>query len=206
MKQILILSFIASGLLFVSCEKDPDTDKLDNDYLVLTNYDSNTDFSTFDTFYVIDSILIMGDATTKPTYWKNENSQRIIDAFNDNFVQRGYTEVEGVEEADIVLQLSYVSTTYYFSGSTAGPWWYNYPGYWNWGGAGWYYPFAFYYSYSTGAIIGELVDNMDVRSDNKLSIVWNTFISGLLSGNNLSYSRTMSAIGQAFTQSPYLKK
>lgn len=205
MKNILILSFFAGLFLFTSCEKDPDTNKLDNDYLVLTNYDSNTNFSSFETFYVIDSILIIDDAT-KPTYWKNENSQRIIEAFNDNFVSRGYVEAEKGDAADMVLQLSYINTTYYFSGSTAGPWWYNYPGYWNWGGYGWYYPFNFYYSYSTGAIIGELVDKKNVRSDKKLSIVWNTFISGLLNGNNLSYSRTMKAISQAFNQSPYLKK
>ncbi len=192
-------------MFFVSCEKDPDTDKLDNDYLVLTNYDSNTDFSSFDTFYVIDSILIIDDAT-KATYWKNENSQRIIDAFNDNFVQRGYSETESGKEADLVLQLSYINTTYYFSSGSTGPWWYNYPGYWNWGGAGWYYPFNFYYTYSTGAIIGELVDQKGVRGDKKMPIVWNTFITGLLNGNNLSYYRTMNAISQAFTQSPYLKK
>ena len=40
MKKSLILSLIAVTLLgTVSCEKDPDTDKLDNDYLVYTNYD-----------------------------------------------------------------------------------------------------------------------------------------------------------------------
>ena len=204
MKRFLALPLLAIIVILTSCEKDPDTDRLDNDYLVLTNYDSSTDFSSFNNFYVIDSILIINDQT-KPTYWKNENSRRIIDAFNGHFEARGYTKVAKGNDADIVLQLSYVNTTYYFS-NTVGPWWYGYPGYWNWGGGGWYYPFSFYYTYSTGSIIGELVDRKSTRSDKKLTIIWNTYISGLLYGNNLSYFRTMDAINQAFAQSPYLKK
>lgn len=204
MKRFLILPLLAILVAFTSCEKDPDTDKLDDNYLVLTNYDSGTDFASFDSFFVIDSILIINDQT-KATYWKNENSQRIVDAFNEHFKDRGYTAADKGAEADIVLQLSYVSTTYYFN-NTVGPWWYNYPGYWNWGGGGWYYPFSFYYTYSTGSIIGELVDRKSERSDKKLTIVWNTYISGLLYGNNLSYYRTMNAINQAFEQSPYLVK
>ena len=202
MKRVLLLLLLGLFIL-TACEKEPDTDKLDNDYLVLTNYDTATDFSSFATYYVIDSILIIGDQT-KPEYWKNENSQRIVNAFSDNFEARGYTPVDKGVNADMVLQLSYVNTTYYFS-SNHGPWWYNYPGYWNWGG-GWYYPFSFYYSYSTGSIIGELVDRKTERSDRKLTIIWNAYISGLLNGSNLSYFRTMGAINQAFTQSPYLKK
>lgn len=204
MKRFLILPLLAILVAFTSCEKDPDTDKLDDNYLVLTNYDIGTDFASFDSFFVIDSILIINDQT-KATYWKNENSQRIVDAFNEHFKARGYTAADKGAEADIVLQLSYVSTTYYFN-NTVGPWWYNYPGYWNWGGGGWYYPFSFYYTYSTGSIIGELVDRKSERSDKKLTIVWNTYISGLLYGNNLSYYRTMNAINQAFEQSPYLVK
>ena len=204
MKKYIILTFAALGLLLTSCEKDPDTDKLNDDYLVLTNYDGSADFKDINTFYVIDSILIIGN-DTKVEYWKNENSQKIIDAYNDNFISRGYTPVSKGKDADAVFQLSYINTTYYFNNS-AGPWWNNYPGYWNWGGGGWYYPFSFYYTYSTGSIIGELVDRKSERSDKKLTIVWNTYISGLLYGNNLSYYRTMNAINQAFEQSPYLVK
>lgn len=191
--------------LLCSCEKDPDTDKLDNDYLVLTNYDSNTDFGKINSFYVIDSILIIDNQTDKPKYWKNENSQKIVNAYNDNFISCGYTQAASGEEADVVFQLSYINTTYYFN-NNVGPWWNSYPGYWNWGGWGWYYPFNFYYAYSTGSIIGELVNTKAPYGSDKLTIVWNAYICGLLNGNNLSYSRTMAAINQAFEQSPYLKK
>ncbi len=205
MKKFIMLPLFVIVALLCSCEKDPDTDKLDNDYLVLTNYDSNTDFGKINSFYVIDSILIIDNQTDKPKYWKNENSQKIVNAYNDNFISCGYTQAASGEEADVVFQLSYINTTYYFN-NNVGPWWNSYPGYWNWGGWGWYYPFNFYYAYSTGSIIGELVNTKAPYGSDKLTIVWNAYICGLLNGNNLSYSRTMAAINQAFEQSPYLKK
>ena len=205
MKKFIMLPLFVIVALLCSCEKDPDTDKLDNDYLVLTNYDSNTDFGKINSFYVIDSILIIDNQTDKPKYWKNENSQKIVNAYNDNFISCGYTQAASGEEADVVFQLSYINTTYYFNNSI-GPWWNSYPGYWNWGGWGWYYPFNFYYAYSTGSIIGELVNTKAPYGSDKLTIVWNAYICGLLNGNNLSYSRTMAAINQAFEQSSYLKK
>lgn len=207
MKKSSIAALVAvCALSFASCQKDPDTDNLDNGYLVYTNYDSGTDFKTFDTFYVIDSILII-DNSEKTAYWNNANSAKIIDAFTAELALAGYAEAVSEIEADIVLQLSYVNTTYYFNVYNPGPWWNSYPGYWNWGGWGWYYPYSFSYSYSTGSIIGELVDtNAPTPLNDKLTVVWNTYICGLLNGNNLSLTRTMDAIDQAFEQSPYLKR
>ena len=193
-------------IVLVSCQKEPDTDKLDNHYLVYTNYDSNADFASFENFYVIDSILIIGNSE-KPTYWNNSNSQKIINAYSDKLEACGYIMVPTAQEADMILQLSYINNTYYFTSFGPGPWWNSYPGYWNWGGWGWYYPYTFNYSYSTGSIIAELVDTQTPSPQkNKLTVIWNSYICGLLNGNNLSFSRTIDAINQAFTQSPYLNK
>ena len=206
MKKFLIPTLLATAMLMASCQKSPDTDKLDNSYLVYTNYDSGTDFKTFSTYHVIDSILIIGN-NEKAAYWNNANSDKIVNAFASKLFSAGYEPAESETDADIVLQLSYINTTYYFNVYNPGPWWNSYPGYWNWGGWGWYYPYSFSYSYSTGSIIGELVDTgAPTPLNDKLTVVWNTYICGLLNGNNLSLSRTMDAIGQAFEQSPYLKR
>lgn len=206
MKRTSLLTIIALCIVCVSCQKDPDTDKLDNDYLVYTNYDAGTDFKNFSTYHVIDSILIIGNSE-KTEYWNNVNSQKIVNAYSSKLQSVGYTPVENADDADLILQLSYINTTYYFTSFGPGPWWNSYPGYWNWGGWGWYYPYSFSYSYSTGSIIGELVNtNAPTPQNDKLTIVWNSYICGLLNGNNLSLSRTMEAIGQAFEQSPYLAK
>jgi hypothetical protein len=206
MKKLTFIMFAAMCVVLASCQKDPDTDKLDNNYLVYTNYDSGTDFNSIETFYVIDSILII-DNGVKPTYWNNGNSQKIVNAYNDKLEACGYIRVDVPEDADAILQLSYINNTYYFTSFGPGPWWNSYPGYWNWGGWGWYYPYTFSYSYSTGSIIAELVDtNAPTPQNDKLTVVWNSYICGLLNGNSLSLSRTMEAINQAFVQSPYLKK
>lgn len=200
------MSIVVCAVLASSCQKDPDTDKLDDSYLVYTNYDIGTDFGAFESFYVIDSILIIGNGE-KATYWNNANSQKIVNAFVSELSLAGYGIADSETDADLVLQLSYINTTYYFNAYNPGPWWNSYPGYWNWGGWGWYYPYSFSYSYSTGSIIGELVDtNSPTPLNDKLTVVWNTYICGLLNGNNLSLSRTMEAIEQAFEQSPYLHR
>ena len=205
MKKILFFNLIALCILLTtSCEKDPDTDKLDNDYLVYTNYDKSTNFSNIQTFHVIDSILIISDEA-EPDYWRNNNSQKIIQAYTQNLEERGYISVIESKDADMVLQISYISNTYYFNNYGPGAWWNNYPGYWNWGGWGWYYPFNFVYSYSTGSIIAELVSTTpSIVEKDKLTVIWNSYICGLLSGNSLSLSRTLNGINQAFDQSPYL--
>ena len=96
-----------------------------------------------------------------------------------------------------------------------GPWWGYYPGYWypgywggNWGG-GWYYPYPITYSYSTGSLLADMINlkNAPEGQKEKLTVVWNAYISGLLGGSgSLNVNRTTTAINQAFTQSPYLKK
>lgn len=206
MKKLGIFTLLLACVLLASCQKDPDTDELDNSYLVYTNYDSSTDFKEIATYHIIDSILIIGNSE-KSAYWNNANSDKVIDAFAREFELIGYQPAESAEEADAVFQLSYINTTYYFNSYGPGPWWNNYPGYWDWGGWGWYYPYTFSYSYSTGSIIGELVDtNSPTPQNDKLTVVWNTYICGLLNGNSLSLTRTVEAVEQAFEQSPYLNK
>ena len=55
MKKVIPMLF-AAALLVTACEKTPDTGKLDDDYLVYTNYDDDTNFDKMTTFYVPDSV------------------------------------------------------------------------------------------------------------------------------------------------------
>lgn len=43
MKKFIPLLLAVFAIAFVSCEKDPDMDKLDSKYLVYTNYDTKAD-------------------------------------------------------------------------------------------------------------------------------------------------------------------
>ena len=46
MKKFIPLLLAVFAIAFVSCEKDPDMDKLDSKYLVYTNYDTKADFKS----------------------------------------------------------------------------------------------------------------------------------------------------------------
>lgn len=199
--------FLLATVPFVACEKEPDTDKLDNEYMVFTDYDSNYSFGDAETYYIPDSILFI-DRNDKQSYWTAPEAVELREMFIENMNER-YTRVYTMEEADLGLQLSFVSTTYRFVGYGGSPWWYDYPYYWSpgyWGGywGGWHYPYLVSYSFTTGSVIAELVA-LDVTVDKKLPVIWDAYISGIINSNGkVNLSKANTAIDQAFTQSPYL--
>jgi hypothetical protein len=177
---------------------------------VYTNYDKDVDFKQFQTYYLPDSILIIGEKD-KTEYWNDANAQRIIDTYVFNMDNRGFLRVTERENADLGLQVSYVKNTYVYTDYGYPEWWWGYPGYWdapywgNWGG-GWYYPYAVSYSYSTGSFLTEALNLNAAQGQNaKLPIIWSAYMSGLLSGSSdTNVELATKAVSQAFTQSPYL--
>lgn len=114
MKKFIPLLLAVFAIAFVSCEKDPDMDKLDSKYLVYTNYDTKADFKAFETYYLPDSILVIGNSKDAE-YWKDESAQEILSAYVANMNNRGYVRTDNREDADLGLQVSYVKSTYYFT-------------------------------------------------------------------------------------------
>ena len=212
MKQVFPMLF-AVALLVAACEKTPDTGKLDDDYLVYTDYDAETDFAKFTTFYVPDSVLIIDNSSNKPKFlYGTPASELIIANYVKGMEQAGYVRTLDKANADLGMQVSYVEDTYSFRYYNNYPWWYGYPWYWsfgywgNWGG--WYWPYSITYSYSTGSVLGELVDlTLPESTSKQLKVVWSSYISGLLNNDGtLNTTEVKQAIEQAFSQSPYLKK
>ena len=208
MKKQLIPILLA-GIALTACEKEPDTDKLDNHYLVYTDYDKGTNFEALMTYYVPDSILYINNGDKKE-YWRGDAAEAVRMEFIENMNEH-YVRVDNIEDADIGLQLSYVASTYTFAGYGGGdPWWYGYPYYWTpgyWGGywGGWYYSYPIIYSYTTGSIIGEMV-NLSVTDSKKLPVIWSTYISGILNSQwKLNLQKTEAAINQAIKQTSVLK-
>lgn len=207
-----LLAFVA----LVGCEKDPDLDKVQDDYIVYTQYDKSAGFSTFKTFYVPDSILLIGNSGSE-TYLTSAGAQSVINAYKTNMEQRGFREVSEKDDADLGLQLSYIENTQYVSDWWGGDYpWLGYddywgPGYWNplYDGWGWYYPYPITYSFSTGTLMGELVDLMvpgSASATSKIPVVWSSLISGFVYGSgSLNANQTITSVNQAFAQSPYLK-
>ena len=130
MKKILFIMACMTGVFMASCEKDPDMGELDADLVVYTDHDSNTDFSSFQTYFLPDSILEASGVHA--SYWKDENAKMIISAVESQMNRRGYeriTDPELKDQANIGLQLSYVSQTNQvitgggYWGDPFGGWW-----------------------------------------------------------------------------------
>ncbi len=213
MKKFILL--LGAVLMFtVSCTKSPDLGELDGKFFVQTDYKDGTNFSNYTTVHVSDSILIINNDATTPQVWTDANAQKLIGEFKAKLQSAGYTVVSG--KGDLTLQLSgaknvnivtgYYWWDYYYWG------WYD-PCYW-WGCCDCYTPGYYpwypvtYYAYSTGAILGELIDMNNPDSSGKYFSVWSTYIGGVLDdySSTTNVDRALEGIDQAFAQSPYLKK
>lgn len=210
-KNLRYSAIALAAITFCSCQKEPSTSDLHRDYLVYTARDTGTDFAAIDTYYLPDSILIIGNSD-RTEYWKDADALQIVGTVADRMEEAGYTRTDDKETADVGLQLSYVEKVTYFVGYNDPYWWWYYPYYWTpgyWGDwAGWHYPYSVYYGYTAGSLLMEMVDlEADRQSGKKLPVVWDSFIGGLLTPDAaLNLQRTLDAVEQAFVQSPYLAK
>ena len=210
MKKILFISTLV--LLAVACQKEPYPQDGDNEYLVYTAPAKDADFSDYATFDIADSLLVIGQSA-KPEYSQSNNALALIQAFRTNMEKLGYIYTPDNPDADLGIQLTYMIKTERFLQYYNDPyWWLDYPGYWSpgyWGDwYGFYYPRPMVYSYSTNALLADMVDLTAEQGDGKsLEIIWAVYIGGP-AGPNVSYDvqRMKDSINQAFAQSPYLKK
>ena len=108
-----LIPILLAVFALASCEKDPDMGKLDNNYLVYTNYDKKADFKV-PTFYLADQILVINDSK-EPEYLEGEGAEQILAAYTENMEARGYTAADTKENADLGIQVSYIESTYYLS-------------------------------------------------------------------------------------------
>lgn len=209
MKKLLFITAIA--LLAAACHKEPFSQDSDGEYLVYTSPAKDFEFSDFKTFDIADSVLVIGQSD-KPYYSASDNALELIQRYRTNMESRGYIYLPSNPEAELGIQLTYMEKTERYIQFYDNPyWWLDYPGYWpigywgNW--SGWYYPSPVAYSYTTNALLADMVDLTGENSkDGKLEIVWSSYIGGPAGGTlQGDIARMKNSIDQAFSQSPYLK-
>lgn len=210
--------FFASLLLaLASCEKDPDFGKLSSDLVVYSDCDAEARFGDYATYFLPDSILDV--ASREARYWKDENALSIIGEVERQMDACGYTRITDPErkaEADLGVQVSYVSeTNQVVTGGYPGYWggWWDY-GFWGSWWGGWYYPYPVTYSYDTNTLILEMVDLTSAQGAqqageegeaHRLPVVWYATAHGYQHGNNRVNMRLLlDGVAQAFRQSAYL--
>ena len=209
MKKILLISTVL--LLAFACQKEPYAG-VDDEYLVYTSPGKNVTFASYSTFDLADSLLIIGQSKN-PEYSQSNNALALIQAVRTNMENLGYIYTPDNPNADLGIQMTYVVKTERYVQFYNNPyWWLDFPGYWSpgyWGNyTGFYYPYPVTYTYSTNALMIDMVNLTTPKTGNEaLEVVWSTYIGGPSSGS-VSYDVDLmkNAINQAFVQSPYLKK
>ena len=223
MKVKYILSAILLSVAVLSCRKEPSASDFDGEFMVYTSRSQETEFGSFKTFTVADSLLYV--ESNRGRMVLDEWTRSIRSQYIKHMTDRGFSYVDtgmddnnpgikvpGSPESDLGIQISYIiSTDYFTSHVTVHPdyWWGSYPGYWypgywgNWGS--WHYSFPVTYSYSTQSLLTEMVDLTAGQGDDKsLPVVWNSYIDGSIGNAYMDRSRFMRAIHQSFEQSGYI--
>ncbi|NOY50690.1 MAG: DUF4136 domain-containing protein [Chlorobi bacterium] len=182
--------------------------------LVVSTYNDSVDFNTLSTYFMADTVYVLGDGDNKEAV---KNPEVILDNIASNMAAAGYSRIteEGQGKPDVVVLAGAVKSTTVNVG-----WWYpwypgwgwgGYPG-WGWGGWGGYYPpgyyppYPTYSSYTTGTIVWDMTnpDDYDVIDGDTLArVYWTAGVQGVLNGGNTS-TRIKRGIDQAFAQSPQI--
>ena len=209
MKKILLISMAV--LTIAACHKEPYPQDGDNEYLVYTSPGKDVNFTQFKTFDIADSLLVIGQGD-KPVYSQTQAALALIQAYRTNMEKLGYIYTPSNPDADLGIQLTYIIKTERYVQYYDNPyWWLDYPGYWPagyWGSwHGFYYPRPVVYTYTTNALIADMVNlTAEIEEDKPLEVLWTSYIGGPAgSSYQNDVDRMKAAIDQAFAQSPYLK-
>lgn len=209
MKKILLFS--AAVILLAACHKEPYPQDSDNEYLVYTSPGKDVNFSQYKTFDIADSLLVIGQGD-KPVYSQTQSALALIQAYRTNMEKLGYIYTPSNPDADLGIQVTYIIKTEKYVQYYDNPyWWLDYPGYWPagyWGSwHGFYYPRPVVYTYTTNALLADIVNlTSEMSVDKPLEVLWTSYIGGPAgSSYQNDVERMKAAIDQAFVQSPYLK-
>lgn len=206
LNSILIFIIIFAGF---NCKNLPPFEDLSSNFVVLTKYDPAADFASYKTFAIRDTIgVITGDPDD--SVWYDNDAQSIINEVITQMTTAGYTQVSRFAKPDLGIQLVGLRNTTVYA-IPPGYWW-GYPGwgspcYWGYcGGWGYWYPYYYTVTVSTGTIIVEMADLKNAGENGKINIVWNAVGNGQV-GTSTSFivDQCIRTVVQGFQQSPYLK-
>ncbi|MBD78994.1 MAG: hypothetical protein CL840_08755 [Crocinitomicaceae bacterium] len=207
MKNLLIV--LGYALLISSCAKYPaDSVTTEENDIIGSLYNQNTNFSSYSTFAIVDSVLLIkrGAGEPEPDTGYFRYSDRMISLISQNMVSRGYTRVSKDSTPDLGIDVSVLNDANIGSYT----YWGGYPGYWGWYGYSYWYgwPSTTYYKYEIGTVVINMIDLQNRNDvDKELTVVWNNVAAGLVaSSSNYNTSRIDRAINIMFEQSPYVKK
>lgn len=198
---------LALGLAMESCQKDPLNHLSSADSRIyITDRDSTTEFNSFRTFSVVDSVDVMNN-TQGASLQRTPEDSILIQEVIRQMQARGYIYVSREQHPDLGINITLVSNQYLNLVSYPYSWW-VYPGYWDpyyWGFAGYsyYFPPSFaLYQTREDMLVLDMLDLRDAGSGQQLKAVWDGKIRGEAVLDASNYPEEVQAL---FQQSPYLQ-
>jgi hypothetical protein len=184
-------------------------ENLSSNFVVVTRYDTSVNFHDYKTYEIRDTIETF-TGNPNDSIWDDANAQSIINEVRNQMAAYGYTEVPIGAHPDLGLMCVAIRNTTVFAVPPG--WWWGYPGwappcYWGYcGGWGYWYPYYFTVSVSTGTFIVEMADLKNAFKLQRINIIWDASGSGQI-GSSTSFvvSQCIRTVQQGFLQSPYLK-
>ena len=209
MKPRLLLILIALAAV-ISCRKVPDTSELSNEQVVATDRDLAAKFSDYSTYFISDSVSVVAN-DPKDSILTGPLALQLVNAVKTNMNARGYTfrpRAQGLPDLGFRLTVIKDITRTAVCGGWWDGWWGWYPPcYWGYCG-GYYYPWCTTYTYTIGTSTLYMFDIKNAGTNHNIRALWSATMFGVFSttNNQTNADLTTTAINQAFSQSPYLKK
>jgi len=208
MKKVLIVAMVS---MIWACEPKPDSGKLLDQFIVLTNYDTNVNFGSYATYAIPrDTIGFYSNASRDTIITQSDSDfpRLVIDEIRSNMNDRGYVQVDKSDAPDLGINVSVINDFNVFQqvvygGGYGYGYGYYYPDYYGYGG--YYYPYVNTYASNTGVLLIEIVDLKNRGAHNTVKGVWTANMGDVYKAINLA-KQTTDGIDQAFKQSPYLTK
>jgi len=206
--KISIILFVVMLGYFSSCTKyPPDATRLQEDLVIYTQVDIEKDFNQFGTFAIVDSIAYIDNKDSGHVL--TPNAQAVLDQIILNMQNRGFVKVGKDDNPNLGITVSVIKTTntsVYYPG-----WWWGYPGYyyppyWGYPNSYYYYPYypTYITSYSTGTLLVDMFDFINISEDDQIPVAWFAYIRALLTSYH-TIDQIKASIDQAFIQTPSLK-
>jgi hypothetical protein len=175
-------------------------------------------FENLKTFTVVDTIVHFVESGTEDNI-SRQYDDFVLEQVRLNMLKQGFTEVTNpeIDFADVVITVTAISSTHeVYTWYPYWGWYWGYPYkstatkkasstysyYYPW------YPYNTYYSYQSGSVLMEMVDQARVDpSVEKIPVIWAGIINGVLQSSESGVkTRLSTGIDQCFIQSPYLLK
>ena len=206
-----------SALSLVACYAPPAPDERFEDSIIVTSHDAETDFGTFQTFFVRPDVRVLDEADLDqgvlPENLAPETAAALVAQTTQNLLDRGYQPAASATEADLAVELVYARTIYtdyycYYWSDWA---YWGYPGYY------YYYPYSCdTAAWRSGMLVTNAIDLADAgapppvatptpaTTSSFLRGVWFSGIYGAeIDSNAFLVQRALDGIDQSFAQSPY---